>query len=139
MDEKDRFILESLNENSRISTAQLARTLGISRATVQNRIDRMVMTGVISRFTLALGDTQQEPAIEAMVLLKVTSADTRPLISKLRQIGGIRSLTSLNGDFDFALEIRASTTAALDEILAIIRSQPIIQDTNCSIRLRRFL
>jgi len=48
--------------------------------------------GVIARFTLAFGDMQEENAIEAFVLLKVGSVDTRPLIMKLRKSAAIRTL-----------------------------------------------
>ncbi|MCQ4633996.1 Lrp/AsnC family transcriptional regulator [Shinella sp. CPCC 100929] len=139
MDDKDRFILESLRENARISTATLGRELRVSRATIQNRIDKLVAQGVISRFTIELGDTSDETAIEALVLLKTSSVDTRPLIIKLRKIKNLVSFTSLNGDYDFALELRSKSTVELDEILAEIRSLQHVLETNCSIRLKTFL
>nr|WP_305112807.1 Lrp/AsnC family transcriptional regulator [Shinella lacus] len=139
VDDKDRFILESLRENARISTATLGRELRVSRATIQNRIDKLVAQGVISRFTIELGDTSDETAIEALVLLKTSSVDTRPLIIKLRKIKNLVSFTSLNGDYDFALELRSKSTVELDEILAEIRSLQHVLETNCSIRLKTFL
>lgn len=138
MDDKDRRIVESLRENARTSTATLGRALGVSRATVQNRIDKMVSQGTILRFTIELGQPVEESAIRALVLLKASPGDTRALIARLRKITAVESFTSLNGDFDFALEVRAESTSALDEILASIRNLPHVVNTNCSIRLKKF-
>ena len=102
MDDKDRRIVESLRENARTSTATLGRALGVSRATVQNRIDKMVSQGTILRFTIELGQPVEESAIRALVLLKASPGDTRALIARLRKITAVESFTSLNGDFDFA-------------------------------------
>mgnify|MGYP002468014762 CR=1 FL=1 len=49
----------------------LARTIGVARATVQNRIGRMLSTGVIQRFTVALGQAADEHHLSAVSLLRI--------------------------------------------------------------------
>jgi len=55
MDDIDHKLLAILQKDSRSSATDLAKRLGVSRGTVQNRIDRMLDTDVIHRFTLELG------------------------------------------------------------------------------------
>src|SRR5690606_4991678 len=45
--DSDERLLALLRENARCSTAELARRLGLSRTTVQSRIDRLEKQGVI--------------------------------------------------------------------------------------------
>ncbi|MFP4170597.1 MAG: winged helix-turn-helix transcriptional regulator [Methanomassiliicoccales archaeon] len=52
VDEKDLSILEELGADSRKSTNQIAKTLGIPRATVHKRIKKMCQWGVIKQFTV---------------------------------------------------------------------------------------
>ena len=48
----DQQLLSLLRENARASTAQIARRLGLSRTTVQSRIERLEREGVISGYTV---------------------------------------------------------------------------------------
>ena len=48
MDEQDRRLLAKLRENARTPVAQLARSLGLSRTTVQSRLARLERSGVIA-------------------------------------------------------------------------------------------
>lgn len=138
MDEKDRYILARLKENARVTTATLGRALGVSRVTIQNRINKLVAQGVIARFTIEEGDQARSSLVEALVLLKTNAVDTRSLITRIRKFPGILSFTSLNGQYDFALEVRACSTAQLDETLAEVRRLDHVADTNCFIRLKSF-
>jgi len=51
----DQRLIVALRHNSRASITDLANELSVSRATVQSRLDRLVNTGVIERFTIDLG------------------------------------------------------------------------------------
>ena len=44
----EQALLALLRENARASTAELARRLGVSRTTVQSRIERLEARGVIA-------------------------------------------------------------------------------------------
>ena len=51
LDETDIKILKIINDDVRISYRQISRDLGISVGTVHNRIDKMVKSGVIKKFS----------------------------------------------------------------------------------------
>ncbi|MGV8944510.1 winged helix-turn-helix transcriptional regulator, partial [Thermomonas sp.] len=59
----DELLLSLLRENARASTAEIARRLGLSRTTVQNRIERLERQGVISGYTVRVNDEYERSRI----------------------------------------------------------------------------
>ena len=52
LDTQDLRLIGLLRENARMSVAQLAKQLQVSRGTVQNRIDRLIADNVLLGFTV---------------------------------------------------------------------------------------
>jgi len=50
---KDQQLLGALRGNARASTTDLAKMLGVSRSTVQKRLERLETQGVISGFQIS--------------------------------------------------------------------------------------
>jgi DNA-binding Lrp family transcriptional regulator len=138
MDEIDQKLLGLLATDARRPAAELARDLGVSRSTVQNRIDRLQANGTIARFTIELGKEADTTLIEALVLIKLTSGDSRSTVLKLKALPEVESLASANGSYDFIVELRTTSLKKLDQLLMDIRRLPTVLETNSSIRLNRF-
>ena len=67
MDDKDHRLLTLLRENARRPVSTLADALGVSRGTVQNRIDRMIERGfadVAARLQELVLNNRLEEAID---------------------------------------------------------------------------
>ena len=62
----DERLLSVLREDARASTAQIARRLGLSRTTVQSRIDRLEQQGVIAGYSSVVGSANSA-AVSALV------------------------------------------------------------------------
>jgi len=138
MDETDRELLRLLSLDARRPAADLARELGVARATVQNRITRLKESGIIKRFTVEPGVEAGDTLIEALVLITLESGDSRKTIAGLKKLPEVSALSSANGDYDFVLDLRVSSLRRLDEVLVDIRRMPLITATNSIIRLNRF-
>ena len=137
MDDIDRNLLRTLERDGRRSVSDLASEFGVSRATVQNRIARMLDRGTIARFTVELGPDEAENTVSAFCLLKLVANDTRPTVAALRKIAGTGDIHSLSGSFDMIVEIRTHSLKKLDEILDDIRRVPDVAETVSSLRLAR--
>ena len=74
LDATDRALIALLKENARTPVADLARKVGLSRTTVQSRLERLERSGVIARYTVVLADELEAGAIRAHILV---SAPTR--------------------------------------------------------------
>ena len=69
IDDTDRRILALLRENARTSNVELARRAGISRTTLQARIERMERARVIAGYTIRGGGEHERQAIRAHVMI----------------------------------------------------------------------
>lgn len=127
-----------LDRDSRRPAADLARDLGVSRATVQNRIDKLKARGTIARFTIELGREAETSLVDALVMVMLAPGDSRKIVARLKNMPEIETLTSVNGTYDLVLELRVASLQQLDRCLRDIRRMPMVADTNSSIRLNRF-
>ena len=137
LDRIDQELLLLLSDNARRPAADLARSLRISRATVQNRIARLIDLGVIRRFTLELGAEEGERQLEAFVLVRLTAKDSAPTINAIKRIQAVTSVYTLSGRFDLIADIRVRTMNELDTVLLSIRKLPDVVETESSIRMTR--
>ena len=135
MDDLDHKVLALLTRDARASTTDLARALGVSRGTVQNRIERLLASRVIHRFTVQLGVSDDDSQISAFALIRLTATDGKVAIKALRRIDGIIDISTLSGVFDLVVEIRTSSLKRLDAILDLVRALPDVAETQSHIRL----
>ena len=135
MDDLDHRVLALLTRDARASTTDLARALGVSRGTVQNRIERLLASRVIHRFTVQLGVSDDDSQISAFALIRLTATDGKVAIKALRRIDGIIDISTLSGVFDLVVEIRTSSLKRLDAILDLVRALPDVAETQSHIRL----
>ena len=136
-DRIDKELLLLLLDNARRPAADLARSLRISRATVQNRIARLVDLGAIRRFTVELGAREAERLVEAFVLVRLMAKDSAPTINAISRIEAVTSVYTLSGRFDLIADIRVHTMSELDIVLLTIRKLPDVVETESSVRMTR--
>ncbi len=135
MDDLDHKLLHLLTKDARASVTDLAVALNVSRGTVQNRIDKLRHTKVIHRFTVELGQSEEDHQISAFTLIRLRADDTRVALAALRRIAAITDIHTLSGNFDFVVELRTSSLKRLDLVLDEIRALPDVAETQSHIRL----
>lgn len=135
LDDTDRELIAHLRNDARLPGATLARRLGVSRGTVQNRIDRLVAGGVILGFTLRLGSDGDAAGVRAIMSIEVRSADTRAVVAALRRMPEVGRVHSTNGRWDLVAEIGTGDLVALDRVLTAVRSLKAVANSETSILL----
>jgi DNA-binding Lrp family transcriptional regulator len=135
LDDTDRRLVALLRANGRLPAATLARHLGISRGTVQNRLDRLLATGVILGFTVRLQSDAEGAGVRAIVSIEVRSADTRTVVAALRRMPEVGRIHSTNGRWDLVAEIATPDLASLDRALTEIRALKPVTTSETSILL----
>lgn len=96
----DEQLLAVLREDARASTAQIARRLGVSRTTVQGRIERLERLGVIRGYTVQLGDAYDQAGIRAHIMITVLARQMPQVVKALQALPEIRELHSVSGAHD---------------------------------------
>jgi len=135
MDETDRRLLDALRDNARAPTAALARRLGLSRTTVQSRIDRLEQSGVITGYTVRLSDAHARGQIHAYVMMTVSHKQSAAVIAAVRKMSAVRLLQSVSGPFDLIAEIVAPSVADMDAHIDALGALDGVERTTSSIVL----
>ncbi len=135
MDELDRNILGLLGADARTSIATLARKMKVARSTIQARLERLEATGVIAGYTLKLGEAAREGRIRASVLLTVEPRAQANILARLKAIPEVERVFTTSGRFDLLLQIAASSTNLLDQILDQIGAMTGVRSSESLIHL----
>lgn len=132
MDAIDRQLLALLKHDGRASVTTLSGQLGVSRATVQSRIDRLKANGSIQRFTIDIAHGQTGDVIRAVMLVEVQGNLTRSVIRALRRLPEISDLHSTNGAWDLVAQIETPNLAEFDRTLRDVREiKGILNSETC--------
>jgi DNA-binding Lrp family transcriptional regulator len=116
-DETDRQLIALLGQNARTPTAALARRLGLSRTTVQSRIERLERRGVIRGYTVRLAADDAAVGVRAHVMITVQQKKAQRVEAQLRRIPEIAALYAISGEFDMIAIVAAPTVADIDRII----------------------
>lgn len=138
MDTLDQSLLGLLRENARISVADLAKKLRVSRATIANRIRRLEESGVIVGYTVRLRPDAEPVRIKAWMSIAVEGDRTREVVRALLGEPAVASLHDTNGRWDLLAELRAASITELSEVLERVRAVKGIETTETSIHLQTF-
>lgn len=120
-DDLDQRLISALREDGRAPISKLATILGVSRATVQTRLDRMLESGAILGFTVRSRQDYDTDAIRAIMMIEVVGRSTTAVIRQLRGMPELVSLHTTNGGWDLIAEIRASSLTDFDRVLREVR------------------
>lgn len=137
LDTKDRQLIALLKLDSRASITVLAAKLGVSRATVQSRLERLVQSGIITRFTVELSTLDDDSQIRAIMMIEIEGNLEKGIIRRLRQIPEIASSYATNGKWDLVAIIDTATLPEFDRILREIRQIKGVRNSETSILLDR--
>ncbi|MCO4316478.1 Lrp/AsnC family transcriptional regulator [Phyllobacterium sp. 21LDTY02-6] len=135
MDDTDRRILALMRDDCRVPLSSMATILGISRATVRSRIDRMVDDGTIQGFTVNLRAGAGLYGVRAIAMVEVAGQAAEKVVRRLQGFPEIKALHTTNGRWDIVAEIEVETLEAFDKTLRDIRHIDGITSTETSILL----
>jgi DNA-binding Lrp family transcriptional regulator len=135
LSEAELALLSLLRDNARASTAELARRLGVSRTTVQSRIERLEQRGIITGYGVRLAPDYEQGLVRAHVLLTVPPKLADKVVRGLRALAPVRTLHSVSGNFDMIVIVDAPSIRDLDMLLDQIGAMDGVERTLSSIIL----
>ncbi len=135
MDDLDHRLIAALRTDGRASLSKLAQMLGVSRGTVQNRLDRLIASGVILGFTVRLKSVPETDRIRAIMMVEVSGKNTKRVAQALRGLPEVHALYSTNGAFDLIGEIECANLAEFDRLLSDVRTIEGIERSETSLLL----
>ncbi len=115
--DKDHDLLHLLKANGRAPVSTLAKKLGLSRTTVQDRIRRLEQQGVIAGYGVRLAERAQPQSFAAWVSVAVEPRQQLAVSKLLSRLPEIELLQAVSGKIDFIALMRTPTAEEMDAVL----------------------
>jgi Lrp/AsnC family transcriptional regulator for asnA, asnC and gidA len=136
IDELDLKIISHLQENGRISVAELAKRLNQPENTVRYRIERLLKNGVIRRFTALVDPRALGLNVSAAVMFKVDPKKLDQLLEKLTSMKDVTNIYQLSGEWDLIAVVFAKDIQDLHERVEELRRMEGVKEMNVMITTR---
>lgn len=136
MDEIDRTIVNLLRADGRTSYAELARRVGLTAPSVQDRVAKLEKSGVITGYQAIIDPESVGLGITALIgIIPDSSADHIAICDRLHAIPQIESCYFLAGVECYQLKVRVPKMADLERLIHRIGAIPGVAQTRTTITL----
>lgn len=134
VDEIDENILKALMENSRKTYVEIGAAVGLSEGAVRNRVQALVNSGTIRKFTLEVAPSIR---VRSLTMIAVDpSIPTYAISQKVRELSGIESIYEVTGEYDIVCVVSQRDIEGLNQTIEDIRKLEGIVKTNTVIVLK---
>ena len=135
MDEVETKLIAALRHNARASLSTLADMVGVTRATVRTRLEKLEKRGdIVGYGVITKGDIAGLP-VRALMMIGIEGRGTERIVSRLTGLPEVQAVHSTNGKWDLVVEIGTEALSELDRVLGFIRRFDGIQSSETSILL----
>jgi DNA-binding Lrp family transcriptional regulator len=120
MDKLDHKILEALQENGRMTTADLAERVGMSRTPVFERVKKLERKGVIRKYVALVDPAKIGITCFTFVevqLVRHGREVVNRFISAITKIPEVMECHHITGEADFLLKVATRDTPAYEHLL----------------------
>jgi Lrp/AsnC family leucine-responsive transcriptional regulator len=121
-------ILDLLSENARLRLTEMGEKLELTPAAVKYRIQRLIETGIIYKFTIQIDRKKVGYDILALLIIyAIAKTQIGSIVTHLKQFPEILKITTLMGDPDIVSEISVTNMNNFIELLKKISKIDEIQ------------
>jgi DNA-binding Lrp family transcriptional regulator len=135
MDDTDLRLIAELRRDGRAALSELADRLGLSRATVRARMERLAARGEIVGFTAVTRADVTAAPVRGLMLIGIEGRGAERIIRALTGLPAVQAVHTTNGRWDLVAEIGTQTLAELDEVIARIRAMEGVMTSETNLLL----
>lgn len=135
MDDLDRKLITLLRHDGRRSISDLAADLGLTRATVRARLEKLEQSGEIIGFTVILRSDAIDLPVRGITMIEIAGQAADSVIDTLSGFTEVSSIHTTNGNWDLVVELGTSDLIAFDQVLRHIRMIPGVTNSETSLLL----
>jgi len=129
LDEIDREIVKHLRENARTTFVDIGKALGVSDATVYNRVKRLTEMSVITKFTVEVDEAAIGRGTSGFILVNVKPGAVKEVSRKLVEMEKIREVHEVHGSEDLIVKVGAKNLRKLRSLILKVREIPDVVQT----------
>jgi Lrp/AsnC family leucine-responsive transcriptional regulator len=98
-------ILNYLQENARMSNAEIGRRVGISSPAVNERIKKMEDAGIINGYATIVSPSEIGYQLKAIITLRAFMGKLRPFLIKVKSYEEVLNCYRITGNENFVMEV----------------------------------
>ncbi|MEO7745344.1 MAG: Lrp/AsnC family transcriptional regulator [Actinomycetota bacterium] len=122
MDVIDSTLLQALRADGRATWAELGRLVGLSGASVQERVRRLEDRGVITGYAAVVAPSAVGLGVSALIgLIQSDEALSEDVAAQLAEVHEVEDCWFVAGDENFVVKVRAADVAALEVVVGKLR------------------
>jgi Lrp/AsnC family transcriptional regulator, regulator for asnA, asnC and gidA len=129
IDDIDKKIINLLNEDGRMSYRKISRELDISVGTVHNRVDKLMKTGVISKFVPQIDHSRLGYKLTAIIGVRVKGGVLKNWENRTAYHKNVLAVYDVTGEFDAFLIAKFKDTTELDQFVKGLLKEHDVQRT----------
>ncbi len=134
VDEIDERIMNLLEEDARMTYVEIGKIVGLSEGAVRNRIQGLISTGVIKRFTI---EKSTSHGVSAVTMIAVDpSTPTYEVSRSASDLDGVEKVYEVTGEYDIMLVSSSVNIDGINRCIEDIRKIKGVEKTNTIIVLR---
>jgi Lrp/AsnC family transcriptional regulator, leucine-responsive regulatory protein len=123
MDSIDLRILRALEEDARLTYAEVGARVGLAASSVHDRVRKLERRGVIRGYRADVDLAEAGAPITAFVSLALRPESPSNIPARVAEFPLVQSCFSVAGDNSYLLVVRAPSTGALEELLDALRGK----------------
>ena len=137
LDNIDRQLISLLRSDARLSVSMLAKKIQVSRATIQNRMNRLEKNGTITGYTalVSSGTNKNMALVRALMSIELKNSSIKNVKSALLAEPCVSAIHTTNGRWDMVLELQTQSLEEFTNVLGRIRGIAEISSSESSILL----
>ena len=136
LDQTDRQLLASLQENDRVTMGELSKAIGVPTSTLNDRLKRLLRQGVITGFHARLSPEELGFNLLAFVYIGWNSHKTEPVfLDRVSKMSWVLECHHVTGAWNYLMKVRVRTTRDLETFLAMMKAIPGVERTETVIVL----
>lgn len=122
MDDVDQSLIAELRRDGRASWSDLADRLGLARATVRARMERLALQGEIVGFTVLTRSDLGGMPVRGLMMIAIEGRGQERITARLTGLPEVMAVHSTNGRWDLIAEIGTRTLEELDALILKVRN-----------------
>ena len=135
MDALDEKLVTLLRHDARRAISDLAAAVGVSRATVRARMERLERSGDVLGYTVILRADAVDQKIRGIMMIEIEGRVADRVIDQLGGFPEVSAIHTTNGRWDLVVELGTVSLSDFDAVLRRIRLVPGITGSETSLLL----
>jgi len=135
IDDTDKKILNLLMDDSRLSYRKIAQKVGVSVATVMNRVKRLEKTGVITKYTIGVKYSFIGYDMQIIMDVRVSKGKLYEVEEKIAKHPNVFAVYDNTGPFDATIIAKFKDRRSADTFIKQVQKYDFVERTETKLLL----